>query len=180
MPRRGWRILISLPFRRTGTSANCGDFDLRAAKVVLRALLARYNIKGDPGDATVDEIVRLASTGKYGANPLSLRLAAQVFAREGLKGIEDAVSRPRRRWQKTVAAEWIQGMLQARIVEQLSEPLQRIANPGLIVRRITSGVLCKVLAAPCQLGQISKSQADDLLEQLRQEVAIVEPAEQGG
>jgi hypothetical protein len=109
------------------------------------------------------------------ANPLSLKLAGELLRREGQRGLRDLTTR--RRIAFKLSAEEIQGLLYWRILDHLDNPdLQRIANPGLVVRRVTPEVIKEVLAVPCGLGQIGPERAWELFELLRREASLVEPA----
>lgn len=142
-------------------------FDPDSGRVYLMARLRRLGIS-EVSPRVLDRIVSLVK-----GNPLSLRLAAQVFAKESLTAIEDAVSQAR--FDAAFAEERVQGMLHGRIIQYLPDGLKKIADPGLIVRRITPDVIADVLAEPCGLELSDRSQADRLFEELRNEVALVEP-----
>ena len=58
-------------------------FDPKAGRAYLRARLKRYNLP-PVSDEHLDRLVQ-----QVNGNPLGLRLAAQVFAREGLAGVEE-------------------------------------------------------------------------------------------
>jgi hypothetical protein len=105
-------------------------------------------------------------------NPLGLRLAAQVFAREGLTGVEQAIGR--QRLSAAVSEERVQGLLHARIVAHLdNDDLKKLADPGLIVRRLTVDVVRDVLAKPCGIT-FDKTTPEVLFQALRNEVSLVE------
>jgi tetratricopeptide (TPR) repeat protein len=146
-------------------------FDASAGRAYLRTQFKNMGFSDVPGKV-LDRIVRLAQ-----GNPLSLRLAAQVFARMGLPAVEDAVSQAH--FNIELNQEWVQSMLHARIVANLPEKLQRIADPGLVVRRITADVIAKVLAEPCGLTIATVEEAEQLFGQLQSEVALVEPFGEG-
>lgn len=102
------------------------------------------------------------------ANPLSLKLAAELLRREGELGLTDQTI-------FKLSAEEVQGVLYRRILDHLEDPdLRRIANPGLVVRRVTADVIAQVLAVPCGLGPVGTDRAEQLLEQLRREASLVE------
>jgi cellulose synthase operon protein C len=105
------------------------------------------------------------------ANPLSLKLAAELVRREGAEGLNDqAIFK--------LSAEEVQGVLYRRILDHLDDPdLRRIANPGLVVRRVTAGVIAEVLAVPCGLGLVGRDRAGELLVLLRREASLVEYAD---
>ncbi len=141
-------------------------FDAEGGRAYLRKRLSRLQAVA-VSDADLDRLVL-----RVRGNPLGLRLAAQVFAREGLRGVEEAIGR--QELDESVAEEQLQGLLHARIVEHLEDPdLQKIASPGLIVRRITRQVIEQVLAGACQLD-LHKASASTLFDALRREVSLVE------
>jgi GTPase SAR1 family protein len=110
---------------------------------------------------------------KVGANPLSLKLAAELIRREGQQGL-DAVE-TRRQILFRLTAEEVQGVLYRRILDHLDDPdLRRIASPGLTLRRITPEVIRSVLAAPCGLGPVRDERAHALFDALAAEASLVE------
>ena len=141
-------------------------FDPVAGRAYLRARLKKYDLP-PVSDEHLDRLVQ-----QVNGNPLGLRLAAQVFAREGLAGVEEAIGR--QRLSAAVAEERVQGLLHARIVEHLdNEDLKKLADPGLIVRRLTVDVVRDVLAKPCGIT-FDKTTPEVLFEALRNEVSLVE------
>jgi hypothetical protein len=117
-------------------------------------------------------------TSRVGANPLSLKLAAQVLRREGETGLGRVETR--RKVIFRLGTEEIQGVLYRRILDHLDDPdLRRIANPGLVVRRITPEIIADVLAVPCGIGPVDPDRARQLFEQLAREVSLVEVGDDG-
>lgn len=144
-------------------------FDAVAGRAYLRARLKKYDLK--VSDAQLDRLVQQVT-----GNPLGLRLAAQVFAREGLAGVEEAIGQ--QRLSAAVAEERVQGLLHARIVEHLdNEELRKLADPGLIVRRLNVGVVRDVLAKPCGIT-FDKTTPEVLFQALRNEVSLVETVDE--
>lgn len=137
-------------------------------------LVIRRTAKDPHGPITADdaaEIVRIVGTV-----PLSLQLAARVVLNEGVAGLKDAVSR--RSLFKRIKAEQQQGMLYRRILNHVRthEPaLERVANPGLILRRITRDLIVEVLAGPCDLELTADRDAQYLFDKLALEVGLVDP-----
>jgi tetratricopeptide (TPR) repeat protein len=116
--------------------------------------------------------------GQLGTNPLSLRLAGELLRQEGRTGLRGREARQRLLFH--VGNEEIQGVLYRRILDHLDdEEVRKIANPGLVVRRIDAGVIREVLARPCHLGTVSAARANDLVERLGREASLVEPAGPG-
>ncbi|MCW3097698.1 MAG: hypothetical protein JWL77_3316, partial [Chthonomonadaceae bacterium] len=136
--------------------------------------------------ATADDIIRYV-----GRQPLSLVLAIDLLRRDpqGLRAVRAAgqpqhdrniilqiLAKFRKDWDNVA----IQGRLFDRILGHLHDPrLQKIAHPGLVLRRITADLILKVLAGPCKLQLSELSEAEALFEELEREVALVKLAEPG-
>jgi hypothetical protein len=117
---------------------------------------------------------------QVGGNPLSLYLSAQVYLREGgdEKGIKDLKTSS---WMVLkVGNSQIQGQLYERILEHLHNlDVQKLAHPGLILRRITPDIIRQVLQVPCEVSVPDDKTAQELFEEFRREVALVTVAEDG-
>lgn len=105
-----------------------------------------------------DPAIREAVIDRFGANPLTLRLAAEALARapapgEILNGVPDLTAAVGgNRAIVEIAAEQVQGMLYSRILGHIADTdIAIIAHPGLAVRRVTPEVIERVLAGPCKL-----------------------------
>jgi tetratricopeptide (TPR) repeat protein len=142
-------------------------FDERAGRAYLEGRLKKLGVL-NVSQGSLDRIVKLVQ-----GNPLSLRLAAHVFAKEGLNALEDTIDQAR--FDVAFTEERIQGVLHNRIVAYLPPRLRAIADPGLVVRRITPAVIAEVLNGPCGLHVDNSSEADQLFEELKREVALFEP-----
>jgi len=119
-----------------------------------------------------------AAAGQVGANPLSLKLAAELFRAEGEAGLRKVQTR--RRLLFRLGDEEVQGVLYRRVLDHLRDPdLKAIANPGLAVRRVTPDVIAHVLAGPCGLGPVDDVRAGALFEKLTRELSLIEPAGPG-
>ncbi|MFF7977252.1 AAA family ATPase [Streptomyces sp. NPDC007905] len=139
-------------------------FDPTTARAFLRRLL--------PGDGPEYEAAVHTITQTVGSDPLSLKLAADLFRRQGPRALHDPALR--RLVQLRLQPEERQGVLYRRILDHLENPqLRSIASPGLTVRRVTPDVIRRVLAAPCGLGRIDERRARVLFHQLRDEAALV-------
>jgi hypothetical protein len=103
-------------------------------------------------------------------NPLSLKLAATIVAKEaiGEGGIDDI---------KALKDDTeIQGVLYRRILGHVhEEDVRQLAHPGLILRRIDWRIIRHVLAEPCGVAVKSDDDAKKLFGKLRQELALVTP-----
>jgi len=127
-------------------------------------------------EADAQAIVKLVGTV-----PLSLALAANVVLAEGIDALRDTVGR--RRLFSRIRAEQQQGMLYRRILDHVkthSAELEKLANPGLIVRRITPGVIENVLAGPCKLELRDSDHAQSLFDKLAREVGLVDAYREAG
>src|SRR5207302_5892729 len=51
--------------------------------------------------------------------------------------------------------------------------VQRLAHPGLVLRRVTADLVRLVLAGPCGLGEIDATTATELIEKLADEIWLV-------
>ena len=108
---------------------------------------------------------------KVSGNPLSLRLAADLIRREGDSGL--GTSRGRGRLLFELREEQVQGVLYRRILDHVDRSVRPLANPGLVVRQITSDVILQVLAEPCGMRRLTPRKAERLFETLRHEVSLV-------
>jgi tetratricopeptide (TPR) repeat protein len=118
---------------------------------------------------------------QVGGNPLSLKLAAEVFLREGgdEKGIRDLKTT---NWLILGVSEAkIQGQLYERILGHLhGDPdLKALAHPGLVLRRITPEIIQEVLQGPCKISVPTPQRAQELFGAFQREVSLVEVAEDG-
>ncbi len=116
-----------------------------------------------------------------GAVPLSLMLASRVVIREGLDALRDTVRR--RSLFVQIKTEEQQGMLYRRILGHVrthNPQLERVANPGLILRRITPEVIEHILAGPCKLALRRPHDSYRLFEALARETGLVDPYREPG
>jgi hypothetical protein len=137
------------------------EFDRKSAL----AFLARLGIaNGELADAIVKQV---------GANPLTLRLAAAVFRSEP----DD----PSLRNLAAVSKANIQGYLFERILRHVhNDDVRNIAHPGLVLRRVTAGIIRHVLAGPCGIDVPTDARAQELFEELQREVSLVSPGTEPG
>ena len=103
-------------------------------------------------------------------NPLSLTLAATLLT-------VGTVSQAELSDLEQIADDaQIQGILYRRILGHLhdrDEELERIAHPGLILRRITPDLIRYAIAGPCGLSVDSDQRAQDLFNRLQNELSLV-------
>lgn len=90
---------------------------------------------------------------ELGGNPLTLRLAMEVWKHEreagtGWSGDPEA----QKQFFRSVIGARVQGQLYRRILSHISDPTAcALACPGLVLRRITPDLIINVLAGPCNL-----------------------------
>ncbi|HEU4770256.1 MAG TPA: effector-associated domain EAD1-containing protein, partial [Pyrinomonadaceae bacterium] len=131
------------------------DLDAAAARGFLTAS------KIEP-KTLIDTIVK-----RIGGNPLSLRLAVQIFHNEGGAS---------REFFNRLQKERIQSALYTRVLEHIHDKnVMKLAHPGLILRRITPGLILKVLAKPCKVEVKDLVEAEKLFDSLSQEITLVVP-----
>jgi AAA ATPase domain len=99
-------------------------------------------------------------------NPLVLRLAAMAVRDAG----PEALTRARGRQE--VAAAYLYRFLLSRITDPT---LRRLAQPGLVVRRINPAVIAEVLAPQLKLGRLEPTRAVALFDALAKHHWLVEP-----
>ena len=137
-----------------------GEFDKAAAEGYLEA-------KG-----LKDASLRASIVEKLGGNPLSLSLAANHV----LQVQRDA------KGKKIDLEKLFDGIDRTRIQEQLvrrnlkhikGKDAQKLAFPGLLVRRISPEIIQEVLAEPCGLGTITLGKAKEIFENLKQEHFLI-------
>ncbi len=106
-------------------------------------------------------------------NPLSLQLAAELYEREGLWGGKLDIET--RGWfGLRLEDAQIQRQLHERVLDYIHDKrVRRLADPGLVLRRITPELILNVLAGPCRLDIGTDAEARALFDELRREVALV-------
>ena len=157
------------------------EFDEPSARAFLRRRLLLIGASDAFSDAMVDSVI-----GAVGLSPLALRLAARLMAEQDPQLLTYRARDAR-----------VQAMLFHRVLEhirvhpslgafglidseecaQLQRELSRLVYPGLEVRRITPGVIEHVLAEPCGVTIRDGSHALRLFLALRQQVDIVDVAD---
>ena len=116
-------------------------------------------------EALLREIVRL-----LGGNPLSLHLAADVLNRTGKDPTQFIA----------VVEGNVQGQLYSRLLEHIRDlQVRAIANPGLVVRRLTPDIIRQVLAEPCGIAPLTEAEAAHIFLALRAEATLCEPSPDG-
>lgn len=75
---------------------------------------------------------------------------------------------------------YAQTFLYRRILGRIrsDEPaIEKLAHPGLVLRRVNAVLISRVLAGPCGLGPVDGARAAVLLDKLRRQVWLVEPGD---
>jgi hypothetical protein len=110
---------------------------------------------------------------RFGGSPLTLKLAAELWSREGSLDEEFGVS-IRDGLFRRLADENIQRQLYKRVLKHIHAPeIAKLAHPGLVLRRITPELILEVLAVPCDVEVRSLQEARALFESLKREVSLV-------
>lgn len=109
---------------------------------------------------------------QFGGNPLVVKLLANWVASDpehAMRELGDA------EFARAKSALY-QGVIYTRILKRMrAEPaIQKLACPGLVLRRVTPDLIVKVLAEPCGLGEVSIGEANRLFGELRQQVWLVQ------
>jgi hypothetical protein len=105
--------------------------------------------------------------GQLGTSPLTLRLVAATLQRSG--GLDDDLL-DLKLWEGR-----IDGELYRRLLHQIKDKeVQKLAHPGLTVRRITPAIIQRVLAGPCGVRVKDEAHAVSLFYRLSQVAMLVE------
>ena len=136
-----------------------------------------------PGDAVsvlealgvADDKLRELIVGRLGRSPLTLRLAARAVKRAGLDRKEVLSISARLSVLMKARELQVQGRLYTRILGHIGDDdVKNLAHPGLVVRRVTPGVIADVLADFCG---VAPEHADQLFGRLGHHVDMFEPDE---
>jgi hypothetical protein len=106
--------------------------------------------------------------------PLTLHLAARMMAQ-----LEPAKRKAFLAGDETIEGNLDealrQGMLYRRYLEHMRKgDVQKVALPGLALRRVTLPIIRDVLAGPCELGVVDEARARRLFDELEREVWLVQ------
>ena len=146
---------------RQVTPYKLGNFDKPAALAFLR-------------NAGLGRGVPQQIYDKVGGNPLALRLCVRLAQQHALGTVkkEDLEG-----WFGKKDGMYIQGYLYTRLLRHIGDKrIEKLAHPGLVLRRITPDIIVKVLAPA--VGLDVPIAADDLYDALKSEVSLV--SEQDG
>jgi hypothetical protein len=134
-----------------------GELDRESAVAIVQAM------------GIADASVAATIVRQVGGVPLSLKLAVALVKRSpgADVSVRSAV------WMRA-ADEVVQGQLFDRILVHIQNPeLQRLAHPGLVLRRVTPETIFYILREPCKLAVRTLDDARVLFEQLRREISLV-------
>jgi hypothetical protein len=150
---------------------NLGVLDLLAARQLLKTSLQKLEV-APLDEQEIDDVISIVSR-----NAMCLKLAARFLKGEGVEKLRQA----RSEFLTRLKAEKIQALLYGRILHHIhSADAQKIAYPGLIVRRITPDVIREVLAKPCGLKLTLENNEQVLFGSLAREAALVDYDPQDG
>lgn len=136
------------------------DLDAESADAVLEA----RGVSERPVRSRIVEVM--------GTSPLVLRLAAQAV-KSGKLGPGDID-----RFEAEARSTKVQGLLYTRILGHIRDPeIERLAHPGMVVRRVTPDVIRIVLADVCE---IDAAQSETLFARLPNQIDLFEPASPPG
>lgn len=118
---------------------------------------------------------------KVGGNPLTLKLAAELVRRSAASAATKTIqSLDTTSWMLMKLDErLIQGQLVERNLNHIhDDDVRKIAYPGMLVRRLTPGIILHVLAEPCGLGAVTAERAVTLFEHVARETFLVNREQQ--
>ena len=120
--------------------------------------------------ALAEQLVRV-----FGSNPLVLRLLGDYASQNGADALQALLNDPEHRERYQAGAA--QRVFYSRILDRIrgEDAVRALASPGLVVRIVTPTIIRDVLAEPCGLGQITKTRADELFDELARHVWLVRP-----
>ena len=111
---------------------------------------------------------------QVGGDPLSLRLAVDSLLQDHNGDLSCLKALPSDFNELGVDHELNQSWLYRRYLEKIKDPeIQRLAHPGLVLRRVTPELIRQVLAVPCHVDVPSDEVAEDLFERLARQVSLV-------
>jgi hypothetical protein len=146
-----------------------GDLGARAARAMLRDRLMR-----EKRDLHVEQVWRCVEV--FGSNPLVLSILARYCVDNDVAALISLLDQARSDEGLARFGDAAQRFLYGRILERVrDEDIKPLANPGLVLRRVTPALIQEVLAGPCGLGTIDTAQARKLLQKLQRLAWLVTP-----
>ena len=155
-------------------------FNQQEAEYFLYSYVSRSEAGVDERMSKLIRELALAATRGSLATPLALALAGDALVRSYSVRTSDSPDKLLR-FVRRLKKDQLQEGLYGRILDHLHDPaLQKIAHPGLVLRRIDADILMQVLAPARRLHIANIGQADALIDLLSREGALVEPDPRGG
>jgi hypothetical protein len=155
-------------------------FNPQEAEVFLHSYVSRRDPHAKDGQLRLTRELALAATRGSLATPLTLVLAGDALVRSYAGGSSDSPEKLLR-FVRRIKKNQLQEGLYGRILDHLHDrDLKKIAHPGLVLRRIDADILMHVLAPARRLRITNNKQAEDLIDLLSREGALVEPDPRGG
>jgi hypothetical protein len=179
-----------------------GPLDPKGAAEMLSALAndAAKAITLKEARGLVDAIIKSVGGERKGVHPLRLRFVGEVFRQQAtadgpaiVRSLRDELSRPPTQGGAS-GRLLVDGILVRRILGHVLDlRVRALADPGLVVRRITPAVIREVMtlgtprpkpggdeldpgdADPTEPWIVSQDEADDIFAAFRREVSLVEP-----
>lgn len=156
------RVVISgrtqIDGRKVARHLQLGNFD----KVAALSFLQTAGLSKAISDEIFD---------KVGGNPLALRLCIQLAKQNGLNTVH---KKDLDGWLGKKDGVYIQGYLYTRLLRHIGDQrVEKLAHPGLVLRRVTKDIILKVLAPAVGLELQSERDAQELYDALRREVSLV-------
>ncbi|EPA93649.1 ATP-binding protein [Pseudomonas sp. G5(2012)] len=145
-----------------------GDLPAAYAGRFLQTLLRNDGIE-------VERPLCLRLVRKLGGHPLLIKILARYLSEEG--GVVAARDILDSENSQQLDERFVNGFIYTRILKRLraKDPdVEKLAHPGLVLRRVTPGLIEHVLAKPCQLQNMSNERATALFTQLSSQVWLVE------
>jgi hypothetical protein len=142
------------------------DLEPAAAAQLLRLLLGKAG-----ASAALFPCRELAE--RFGGNPLMLGILARFLAEEGPASASELI---RGGDDSRLRGEFAQKFLYDRMLKRIrgDDPdVEKLAYPGLALRRVTPALIEQVLAGPCQLRGMNPARALDLFDKLSKQVWLV-------
>jgi hypothetical protein len=150
-----------------------GDLSARAARSMLRDRLQQ-----ERRETHVDQVWRCVEV--FGSNPLALIILAHYCVDNDAEALAALLADSQAAEGQYRLGAAAQRLLYARLLERVRDvDIRPLANPGLVLRRVTPQLISEVLAIPCGLDPINSTQAEGLLEKLRRLAWLVIPDKEG-
>lgn len=117
---------------------------------------------------------------KVGGNPLSLKLAANLFKKHANGYQDDLSGFADGQLSFHIDEEMIQGQLYRRLLDHIHDEKVRIlAHPGMVLRLISPELILEVLARVCKIEVEDIHEATILYEKLKEEHTLVRTSDTG-